>query len=458
MLNTESAMVTDAALHSYFRCPEQFASFRLTEEVKATAEFFRFGEDLLCYGRTAGQPRPESNGKAEELLRSVVASDSVLALPFSPSEVAANLRHERYVPVRQSTSLQKMQRQIYYWMRPLLGVSVRKHLQRAALRNWEQISFPAWPVDRTVDRLFEKVLELSMRAHGVDTVPFIWFWPDGHRSCAIMTHDVEDTAGVNRCELLMDMNTAFAVPASFQFIPERRYQVSSAFLDHVRQRGFEVNVHDLNHDGHLFDDREEFARRAAKINAYARSFGSTGFRSAVLYRNLAWYGDFEFSYDMSVPNVAHLDPQRGGCCTVMPFFVDDVLELPLTTTQDYSLFNILEDYSIDLWKRQIRTILDGHGLISFNIHPDYICDDRSLGAFTALLRHLAALREEKRIVMMSPGEADRWWRERHQMSIHARNGRLQIEGPNHGRARIALARLTDGGLHYEFYRDGREEI
>jgi hypothetical protein len=26
-----------------------------------------------------------------------------------------------------------------------------------------------------------------------------------------------------------------------------------------------------------------------------------------------------FAYDMSIPNVAHLDPQRGGCCTIMPF-------------------------------------------------------------------------------------------------------------------------------------------
>ena len=53
---------------------------------------------------------------------------------------------------------------------------------------------------------------------------------------------------------------------------------------------------------------------------------------------------------MSVPNVAHLEPQRGGCCTVMPYFVGDVLELPLTTIQDYSLFHILGDYSTTLWK------------------------------------------------------------------------------------------------------------
>ena len=75
---------------------------------------------------------------------------------------------------------------------------------------------------------------------------------------------------------------------------------------------------------------------------------------------------------MSVPNVGHLDPQPGGCCTVMPFYIGNILELPLTTVQDYSLFNILRTYSMDLWQEQIDLISKGHGLMSFNVHPDYL--------------------------------------------------------------------------------------
>ncbi len=40
-----------------------------------------------------------------------------------------------------------------------------------------------------------------------------------------------------------------------------------------------------------------------------------------MYREQRWFDAFEFSYDMSVPNAAHLEPQRGGCCTVMPYFL-----------------------------------------------------------------------------------------------------------------------------------------
>src|SRR4030095_13902574 len=107
-------------------------------------------------------------------------------------------------------------------------------------------------------------------------------------------------------------------------------------------------------------------------------FECGGFRSGAMYREQRWYEAFGFAYDMSVPNVAHLEPQRGGCCTVMPYFVGDILELPLTTLQDYSLFHILDDYSLTLWQRQIASIREQHGLITFLAHPDYLVDPGAL--------------------------------------------------------------------------------
>ena len=120
--------------------------------------------------------------------------------------------------------------------------------------------------------------------------------------------------------------------------------MSDIFLEHIRRRGFEINIQDLNHDEHVPRPRG-IPAQGAKINQYAREYDARGFRAAVLYRNLDWYSALDFSYDMSVPNVAHLDPQRGGCCTVLPYFVGDILEIPVTTTQDYMLFHLLGDYS-----------------------------------------------------------------------------------------------------------------
>jgi hypothetical protein len=106
-----------------------------------------------------------------------------------------------------------------------------------------------------------------------------------------------------------------------------------------------------------------------------------------------WIGStpLKFDYDMSIPNVAHLDPQRGGSCTIFPFFIGNIIELPVTTTQDYSLLHILSDYSTGLWQKQVALIREKHGLISFIIHPDYIIPKRARRVYSELLLDLSQL-------------------------------------------------------------------
>src|SRR5437899_9765285 len=167
-----------------------------------------------------------------------------------------------------------------------------------------------------------------------------------------------------------------------------------------------------------------------------------------MYRNAAWLDALDFSYDMSIPNVAHLEPQRGGCCTVMPFFIGKILELPLTTTQDYSLFHILKNYSIDLWKQQIASITEKYGLASFIVHPDYIIEKRARATYRALLEYLALVREEWKIWMALPGEVDRWWRDRSQMILIPDRGGWRLGGKGSERARLAYAELDGDQVLY----------
>src|SRR5436190_915495 len=126
-----------------------------------------------------------------------------------------------------------------------------QYLLRPDLLRLSQPS-PNWPVDVTVEQILARLARLCLRSHGIARLPFVWFWPDGASSCAIVTHDVETAAGRDRCSWLMDVDDSHGIKASFQIVPEQRYSVSLALLDEIRNRGFEINIHDLNHDGHLF--------------------------------------------------------------------------------------------------------------------------------------------------------------------------------------------------------------
>ncbi len=371
-----------------------------------------------------------------------------------PGELIDDLRFERYVSRlrnhERNLSNSAVEKAAYYRLRFLLPTRLRRELQRIYLKDWSDIAFPAWPVDQTVDRIFERMLAQLIKTHSLSRVPFIWFWPDGAKSAAMVTHDVEAVAGRNFCSSLMDINDSFAMKASFQVVPEDRYEVADDFLENVRQRGFEINVQDLNHDGRLFDYHKQFLARSHKINEYGKKFHAKGFRSAVLYRRVEWYGALDFEYDMSIPNVAHLEPQRGGCCTIFPFFIDRMAELPLTTTQDFSLFCILRDFSGSVWTRQLSAIVEAHGLASFLVHPDYLLEERAQGCYKRLLEQLVRLRDSDRLWIAFPGEVSDWWRLRSQMGLVSEGNSWRIRGEGSERARIAYANLEGEDIVYTF--------
>jgi hypothetical protein len=440
-------------LVEHYRCPEAFVALQVPTSAVDPEGFFRFGKDVICYGRsTSSTGGRYVNGNLVDVWPRVAIERGTAILPFDPDEVVQNLRNERYVAALSSSDLMssvvRCGRSMYYGLRPALPFIVRSYIKRAYLAGWQKQSFPRWPVDTSVEHLLESLLKISLNTQQVPEVPFVWFWPDGFESCAIMTHDVETGAGRDFIDTVMDLDESVGISASFQLIPKGRYAVSEALIRRIRRRGFEVNIHDFNHDGRLFDDREIFLSRAQTINDYSRRYGASGYRTGVMYRNQDWYDAFEFEYDMSIPNVAHLDPQHGGCCSVMPYFIGNILELPLTTLQDYFLFYILNRQSIELWKQQYEIISQRHGMASFIIHPDYVIDARHCSVFERLLEYLAELQATGRVWFSLPGEVNRWWRQRSKMRLIHDGLGWKIDGEGSDRARIAFAYVQDGQLAY----------
>ena len=446
--------MVSSILSDYYRVPDEGLARVCAPPLSGEDGFFLFGPDVICYGKSATGVSPEiENAGRFDASRNANLKNSEVHLPFNPVQVVENLLRERYVKQRPAKNGRMVDlpivRSTYYAVRELLPVSIRKHLQKFYLGDWSRLLFPRWPVDFTVDTLHERILRLSMQANGIQRMPFIWFWPNGAPNALIVTHDVETAAGRDFTRELIDLDEAHGIRASFQVIPEKRYEVPDEYVALIRSRGFEFNIHDLNHDGQLYQERQLFLQRSKKINSYVKKFATNGFRAGVMYRNLDWYDAYEMSYDMSMPNVAHLEPQRGGCCTVFPYFVGKILEIPLTTCQDYSLFQILNDYSIDLWKQQLALLRKRNGLMSFIAHPDYLIDASARKVYESLLQYLQQMVQREKIWMALPGEVDQWWRARSQMHLVQAEGRWTVEGPQSDQAKIAFAVLDGDNLRYE---------
>lgn len=451
------------AFIDHIKCPHAFAELIECSPTEEAEGFFRLG-DLRLYGRTnRGQVSQSYAVDLPTIDDLVVRKSGTIRLPFNPTEIIDNLRQEKYVDavsgkITHVADNKSLARKIYYSLRPLFPVPFRRILQRIALRDWATIPFPAWPVDTTVENFMTWLFTIILEVSGEKEIPFIWYWPRNHMSCAIMTHDVETGEGQDFCPTMLEMEREFEIRSAFELVPEVRYVVSEKIMDAIRGAGSEVCIHGLNHDGRLFSSEEVFRNRAEAINQYALKWKAKGFRSPIMYRNQTWYGAFKFSYDMSVPNVAHLDPQRGGCCTIFPYFIGNILELPLTTIQDYALYNFVGCDPMEMWTRQMDAILAKHGLVSFIIHPDYTTERKKQALYRRLLGLLKKQSEERDVWLALPGEVDQWWRERGAMSLARQNGKWSIHGKGSDRAALAYARLEDGNLTYVLPNGSTEKV
>src|SRR5665213_605375 len=166
-VNTQSQ--ASRVITDHFRCPDEFVDLIVKGDQATTPGYFRFGNDVICYGQcSSGMPAASVTEPLHNALQDVKINSGSVLLPFDPSQIVNNLRHERYQcsqsSDRSANKSNSLIRKLYYLARPLLSVRLRKHLQRIYLRNWEKIPFPNWPVDFTVENIHEQLLALSMKS------------------------------------------------------------------------------------------------------------------------------------------------------------------------------------------------------------------------------------------------------------------------------------------------------
>ena len=122
----------------------------------------------------------------------------------------------------------------------------------------------------------------------------------------------------------------------------------------------------------------------------------------------------------------------GGCCSVWPFFVGPVVELPYTLPQDHTLLTLLRHRSPQLWLDQAAKIESAWGLIQCVSHPDpgYLGDADKRAVYAEFLQGMA---ERTNVWRALPRDVAAWWRERDTADSVA------------GRMRSGTVSLTDAG-------------
>lgn len=295
----------------------------------------------------------------------------------------------------------------YYMLRPLIPrpiqiLSRRLRVKRQARRH------PCWPIDE---------------ACGVP--PPGWpGWPEGKRFAFVLTHDVEQAAGVPRCEHLAKLEEQLGFQSTFGFVPHR-YETPERVRTTLRERGFEIMVHDFNHDGKLYRSREIFEKRCGSINFFLDLWNTRGFASGSSLHHLTWINDLNIDYDISSYDVDPFEPQPCGLGRIFPFWVQQpngggrgYVELPYTLPQDFTLFILMQERNNAIWRKKLDWIAERGGMALIKTHPDYMAFDQNdrrmerypVEFYIDFLRYVRE-RYDGEFWLAQPSGVARYWRE-----------------------------------------------
>jgi len=249
----------------------------------------------------------------------------------------------------------------YYFIKPLIPRNIQLFARRKLIQKKYPRCSNIWPINEIA----------SAKPSG-------WKgWPEGKQFALILTHDIELIGGHNKCIDLMGLEMELGFRSSFDFVPER-YKVSPALRNLLVSNGFEICVHGLKHDGKEYLSRKVFLERAIAINKYLKEWNAVGYRSPSMHHNLEWLHDLNIEYDMSTFDTDPFEPQSDAIDTIFPFWVpgkepgSGYVEMPYTLPQDFTLFVLMHEKSINIWKQKLDWIAEKGGMALINVHPDYM--------------------------------------------------------------------------------------
>ncbi len=356
---------------------------------------------------------------------------------------------DRYLYERYNVDSGKWLRRAFYLARPLISNDFRLTLRRHYSRIQTRRRFPAWPNEPIVVQAVDSYLQETVKNSKYHEIYRIGIWPERKTFALVLSHDIESKAGFDLALRLVEIEKEFGFTSSFYIVPER-YPINTRVMQRLKAEGCEIGVQGLKHDGKLFQTRKDFERQVIKIEQYAREWDAAGFRSPSTLRNVDWMPEMQFEYDSSFPDTDPYEPQAGGCCSIWPFFIKDLVELPMTMPQDHTLFDILLQKDNSIWRKKADWIIAHGGMVLIDTHPDYMNTEEKLEFYRHFLKHMKSKQE---MWHAHARAVARWWRGRNASSLRKVDGRYVIDGPIAERGSVVKTTLEDDHLKNEFWEN-----
>jgi peptidoglycan/xylan/chitin deacetylase (PgdA/CDA1 family) len=310
----------------------------------------------------------------------------------------------------------------YYQLKPFIPRILTRFL-RQIYGGFKRKEFILdWPIERRFVQFLWEILRQAILLTGTQELSIRDFWPEGKAFAFVLTHDIESADGQRFVSTLADFEETLGFRSSFNFVTDL-YRIDKALVNDLRQRGFEIGVHGLKHDGKLFNSHSAFKRSVKQINGSLVDFGAVGFRSPLTLRQPEWMQSLDVEYDLSFFDTDPFEPMPGGTMSIWPFFLGHFVELPYTMVQDHTLTSILGETSPGIWLEKVDFIQAYRGMALVNTHPDFLQNKTTWNTYSELLLNI---KERNASWNALPCDVTTWWRARADGRVSSLNANLVV--------------------------------
>jgi peptidoglycan/xylan/chitin deacetylase (PgdA/CDA1 family) len=285
----------------------------------------------------------------------------------------------------------------YIYLRPILPMKSRQLLQQIYRSG----------IVYKKDFIDDRLVNFAKEHNDYDKVAST-FYPNGYNNAVVLTHDVDHIIGFNNIPRILELEERMGFKSCWNIVPYK-YKIDPGIIRLIQDAGHEIGVHGYNHDGKLYSSIKVFSERVPYINQAIVKYKASGFRSPMVHHNLAWLQNLNIKYDASCFDYDPFQPFPNSTGVIWPFIVGKFVELPYTLPQDHTLFYVLKQKNIDIWKNKIDWLVKNKGMILTLTHPDYLTKNKHYNMYVELLEYLRTINNAWYCL---PREITDWWVER----------------------------------------------
>ena len=300
----------------------------------------------------------------------------------------------------------------YYQIKPLVPRRVQLAMRRALASMKLKTHANVWPID-------ERAAAPPAEWKG---------WPDGKRFAFLITHDIDTSKGQENCRPLVELERDMGFFGSYNFVPERYHVREDAeglpYRQWIGSRGprpesrWQVLQFSQDLPGAVTEDQPVhkglgFSRFPVPLDVAQSGLDPRpGHQVRLLHVR---HRSFRTAAGRRRDDLPFLGPLGNGD--------EGYVEIPYTLPQDFTLFVLLRQKNIDIWKRKLDWIVSKGGMALMLIHPDYINPGegrkRVRGISSEVLFRFPSIRPEYlqgQYYHVLPRDLARFWKENYRIS------------------------------------------